>query len=122
MSPDERSLWARAERALTTASRWVEEDPDAAASRAYYAAFYATQAVFVAQGKDYHRHKAVEVAVHRDLVKAGAWSADLGADFSALVSLRHTADYGENAHATVEQARDAVARARRIVDAARALV
>lgn len=121
MSPEESDLWGRADTALATASRLVDHDPDAAASRAYYAAFYAIQAVFSVRGQTYSRHKAVEVAVHRDLVKAGVWSEKLGADFSLLVNLRHTADYGGRSHVGVEQARESVERARRVVQAARKL-
>ena len=55
---------------------------DSAASRAYYAAFHAVTALFALEGRIFARHSALEAAVHRDLVKAGRWSADLGRDFS----------------------------------------
>jgi uncharacterized protein (UPF0332 family) len=121
VSPEEEDLWTRADAALETASRLVEDDADAATSRAYYSAFYAVQAVFVSRGLVHTRHKAVEVAVHRDLVKTCLWDAQLGADFSWLVSLRYTADYGGQAHVAVEHAHRAVECARRIVQAARTL-
>ncbi len=61
-------LWARALQALHTANSTAATDPDAAASRAYYAAFYAVSAMLALEGKTFSRHSALEVAVHRDLV------------------------------------------------------
>jgi len=97
----------------------VSEDPDAAASRAYYAAFYAVSALFALQGKTFTKHRAVEAAVHRDLVKPGTWSRDLGGDFSELVRLRRTGDYGGRSHVSLDEAQEAVNKARRIVQTIR---
>ncbi len=88
MTEQARDLWIRALRALRTAASLVDEDPDSAASRAYYAAFYAISAVFALEDKFFTKHRAIEAAVHRDLVKTGRWPEDLGAAFSELVRLR----------------------------------
>jgi uncharacterized protein (UPF0332 family) len=112
-------LWGRARRALTTASGLTGEDPDSAASRAYYAAFHAVSALFAIEGRQFAKHSAVEAAVHRDLVKAGRWEADLGADYSALLLLRETGDYGGRLHVSAEDAGEAVRKARRILDVVR---
>ncbi len=91
MSPDASDLWARAIRALKTAALLVDNDPDAAASRAYYAAFYAVSALFALEGRTFTKHTAVEAAVHRDLVKPGRWPIELGRAFSELVASRYRA-------------------------------
>ena len=121
MSPEIRDLWDRAVRAYTTAARLVEEDPDAAASRAYYAAFHAVSAYFALQGKEFTKHRGVETAVHRELVKPGLWNPGFGADYSLLVRLRTTGDYGGGLHITPTEARTAVDKALRLLQAVRLL-
>lgn len=65
---------------------------DSAASRAYYAAFHAVTALFALEGRTFTKHTGVEAAVHKDLVKAGRWSSDLGRDFSLCAELRGVGD------------------------------
>ena len=120
MSPESLELWNRAVRSHKTAAMLAQEDPDAAVSRAYYAAFYAVSALFAAQGRTFSRHAGVEAAVHRDLVRAGKWSLELGEAFSSLASLRATADYGVEIHATPAQAAQTVEMAEQILQAVRA--
>ncbi len=117
MNQEAADLWARALRAHTTAARLVDEDPDAAASRAYYAAFYAVSALFTMQGKTFRKHSAVEAAVHRLLVKPGTWPAELGTAFSWLARLRRTGDYGGGIHVAQSEAREAVDKASRLLQA-----
>jgi uncharacterized protein (UPF0332 family) len=85
-------LWERARRALATARRDLPADPDAAASRAYYAAFYAVSALFAAEGKSFRKHSAVETAVHRDLVHLAAAERILDA-----VRAAHPEEFGDPA-------------------------
>jgi uncharacterized protein (UPF0332 family) len=119
MNQEAHDLWLRAVRSYKTASKLVKEDPDAAASRAYYAAFYAVSGLFALQGKTFTQHRAVEAAVHRDLVQAKTWSVDLGASFSWLVRLRRTGDYGGSMHVSPDEAKEAVDKARSILQAVR---
>ena len=72
-------FWERAKDALHVARHDVELSPDAAASRAYYAAFYGVSAHFTMEGRSFTKHSAVEAAVHRDLVRAGIWPKKEGA-------------------------------------------
>lgn len=115
MSPQARDFWQRALRAIETAQATLSGDPDAAASRAYYAAFYAVSAWFSLGGRKFKRHSALEAAVHRDLVQGGLWPQALGADYSFLLRMRDTGDYGGARHVSVEEAEEAVAAARRII-------
>jgi uncharacterized protein (UPF0332 family) len=120
MSPDAADLWARARKARQTSARLVDDDPDAAASRAYYAAFYAVSALLALQGRTFTRHTAIEAAVHRDLVKPGLWPVELGRAFSELVASRYTGDYGGALHVSPDEARELVRQAESIIAAVRA--
>ena len=119
MSPYAKDLWARARDSLRVAEHTLSLSPDVAASRAYYAAFYAVSALFDLEGREYSKHSAVEAAVHRDLVKAGEWSVELGQDYRSLLGLRNIGDYGRAEHVKPEEAQAAVEAAKRIVEAVR---
>ena len=121
MTDEAADLWGRSVRASETAAALLSTDPDAAASRAYYAAFYAVSAWLSLQGRSFARHSAVEASVHRDLVRPGHWSALLGKDYSLLRALRATADYGGGLHVSGSDAKTAVASARGIIEAVRQL-
>ena len=110
-------LWERAQKALLVARTVLSLDADAAANRAYYAAFHAVSAHFSMQGQTFTRHSAVEAAVHRDLVKAGRWPKDLGAGYTMLVALRETGDYGDLAHVSDAEAAEALDVAEQILKA-----
>ena len=117
MSAEVRDWWGRAVRALETARMLTGEDADAASSRAYYAAFYAVSALFANEERSFRKHTELEAAVHRDLVKPGKWSVELGAAFSFLASLRHTGDYGGASHVVPEEAQEAFEKAKAILEA-----
>ncbi|HEX6864799.1 MAG TPA: HEPN domain-containing protein [Thermoanaerobaculia bacterium] len=119
MTPEVSDYWQRAAQALRTAEALVESDPDASASRAYYAAFHGISALFALKQQTFTKHTAVESAVHRDLVKPGLWPVEVGAAFSWLANLRYTGDYGGQEHVLPEDARLAVERARLILEKVR---
>ena len=98
------SLWKRATEALEAARHVRSVSTDAAASRSYYAAFYAVSALFALQGKKFSKHSALEAAVHRDLVRSGIWPTELGQRFSDLVAARKAGDYGEDVRVSKEEA------------------
>jgi uncharacterized protein (UPF0332 family) len=52
-------LWERAKKALAVAKAVSSLDPDSAASRAYYAAFYAVSARFVLKGNAFRSKRDV---------------------------------------------------------------
>ncbi len=112
--PDD--CWVRALEALNVAEHDLPISPDATASRAYYAAFYAVSALFAVEGRSFERHSALESAVHRDLVKTGLWPADLGKGYSRLAQLRTRGDYGGGKHVMQEEAEEAIQIARDIVN------
>ncbi len=101
-------LWERAKKALAVAKAVSSLDPDSAASRADYAAFYAVSARFALGGKSFRRHSGVEAAVHRDLVKAGIWPTELGQGYSQLSAARSIGDYGDLEHVSEARALEAI--------------
>jgi uncharacterized protein len=111
-----RTEWDRALEAFTAATLLLAHGGfDSAASRAYYAVFHAASALFALEGRTFTKHSALEVAVHRDLVKAGRWSADLGRDYSFCLDVRGVGDYGSDVRVDATQAEEATAAARRIL-------
>ena len=111
-------LLSRARRALQTAETiHAEGDYDAAASRAYYAAFYAVSALLALEGKYFKKHSAVRAALHRDLISTDRLPASIGPAYDTLDAFRNTGDYGGIEHVTAEQAAEAVEAARRTLDA-----
>ena len=110
-------IWRRANEALCVAKHDLSVSSDAAASRAYYAAFYAVSAYFALHDKVFSRHSAIEAAVHRDLVRTGLWSTELGRGFSRLAQLRARGDYGGGRHVSDADAREAIQIATGIIEA-----
>ena len=110
-------LWERAKKALAVAKAVSTLDPDSAASRAYYAAFYAVSARFALEEKAFAKHSAVEAAVHRDLVKAGIWPTELGQGYSRLSETRSIGDYGELEHVSEARSAEAIEIAGEILSA-----
>jgi uncharacterized protein (UPF0332 family) len=121
VTPEIADYWDRALQALRTAEKLRGDDPDASASRAYYAAFYGVSALLAFEQRSFvnAKHTGVERAVHRDFVKTGLWPAEVGAAFSWLVSLRYTGDYGGEEHVQPEDAGVAVEKARLVLEAVR---
>ena len=89
-------LWAKAleDRRAAHALRGIAFS--GVANRAYYAVFHAVSALFYFEGNEdlYKKHSAVESAVHRDLVRTGRWTRDVGAAYTSLHELRLSGDYG----------------------------
>ncbi len=110
-------LWDRAGKSLVVARAVLALDPDAVASRAYYAAFYAVSAHFALDDISFIKHSAVEAAVHRDLVKPGIWPKTLGRGYSTLYELRTTGDYGGSKRVSPGEAERAVEIAAAIIEA-----
>ncbi|MBI5091018.1 MAG: HEPN domain-containing protein [Candidatus Hydrogenedentes bacterium] len=116
-----RAFWLRAIRALATASSVTQSDPDCAASRAYYAAFYGVSALFALQDRLFKKHTAVQAAVHRELVSSGRWSKELGAQYSSLLESREIGDYGLMESMTSASAEKAVRAAQCILQAVQSM-
>lgn len=64
-----------------------------AMNRAYYAVFYAVTAALVDRGREFKKHAGVRSAFHRELVKGGLLSTEMGAVYDRLFQDRQHSDY-----------------------------
>lgn len=81
---------------------------DFAASRAYYAAFYAATAVLLDEGLEFSKHSAVIASIHQRLVKTGKLDKEKGKELNWLFELRNVGDYGVTIHVSQQDAERAV--------------
>lgn len=95
---------------------------DFAASRAYYAAFYAATALLLSEGLEYSKHSAVISSIHQRFVKSGRLSREQGKQLNWLFELRSIGDYGGTAHVSGKQAEEAIAAAQEFVQAIQELM
>jgi uncharacterized protein (UPF0332 family) len=88
------TLLARAETELKAARLLADGGfPDQAASRAYYAAFFAAEAALLALGETRSKHSGVIAAFGRLVVKEEGFNPELWGDLRRLFELRNAADY-----------------------------
>lgn len=113
MTPEyEREIAANLERAEQSieaakepaASRFY----DFAASRAYYAAFYAATAALLNEGLVLSKHSGVIASVHQQLVKTDKIDKEQGKELNWLFGLRSVGDYGVTVHVSKEDAERAI--------------
>lgn len=81
---------------------------DFAASRAYYAAFYAAAAALLNEGLEFSRHSGVIASVHQRLVKTGKLDKEQGKELNWLFELRNVGDYGVTVHVSQQDAERAI--------------
>jgi len=117
------ALWRRAEESLAAAEGLLRNGfPDFAASRSYYAVFYAASALHLSAGRRFRKHSGVIAHIHRDYVREGRLPPEIGRILSELADLRDVGDYGVMVHVEPDDAEAAIARARRFLDALKPLV
>lgn len=95
---------------------------DFAASRSYYAAFYAATAVLLSQESELSKHSGVIARIHKDLVKTGKLTKEQGKALNWLFELRSIGDYGVTAHVSKEEAERAIQAARSFLGAIKPLI
>jgi uncharacterized protein (UPF0332 family) len=81
---------------------------DFAASRAYYAAFYASTAALLNEGLELSKHSGVIASVHQRLVKTGKPDKEHGKELNWLFGLRNVGDYGVTAHVSQQDTERAI--------------
>ncbi len=84
---------------------------DFAASRAYYAAFYAATAILLNERLEFSKHSGVIAAIHQRFVKTGKLSREHGKNLNWLFEIRNIADYGGMLHISQSQAEQAISAA-----------
>lgn len=95
---------------------------DFAASRAYYAAFYAATAVLLSEELEFSKHSAVIASIHQRYVKTGKLSKEQGKSLNWLFELRNVGDYGGTAHVSRSQVEQAIQAAERFLLAIKSLL
>lgn len=109
----------KARRALAAAHRELGAgNPDFAADRAYYATFYAAEALLAERQLRYRSHAAVQGAFGLHLVKSGAIDASHHRTLLDAFEARHVAVYGMDPELTSAQALELMRRVQSFVDAA----
>lgn len=108
----------KANRAIVAAKRQVEEgDYDFASSRAYYAAFYALQAVLLTKELSFSKHAGVLSAFNRYFVKPQTFPKEFSGLISRLFRERHMADYEFDLSISESEARKDIQAAQTILQA-----
>lgn len=95
---------------------------DFAASRAYYAAFYAATALLLHEGLELSKHSAVIASIHQRFVKTGKMDAEHGKTLNWLFELRGVGDYGVTQHVSQQEADQAVQAAKGFLNAIKPLL
>jgi uncharacterized protein (UPF0332 family) len=95
---------------------------DFAASRAYYAAFYAATAALLGEGLDLNKHSGVIAAIHQRFIKTGKLSKEQGRELNWLFELRNVGDYGVTVHVLQPDATRAIQAADSFLQAIKSLI
>lgn len=95
---------------------------DFAASRAYYAAFYAATALLLREGLEFSKHSGVIASIHQRFVKTGKLDKELGKTLNWLFELRGVGDYGVTEHVSQQEAERAIQAAKDFLDAIKFLL
>ena len=95
----------RAQTSIKAAKDMIEKEYyDIAASRAYYAAFYAASALLLKEDIDTTKHSGVIASIHRLFVKEGKLDKEQGRNLQWLFDLRGVGDYGVSEHVSAGEA------------------
>jgi len=81
---------------------------DFAASRSYYAAFYAATAVLLDEGLEFSKHSGIIASIHQRLVKTGKVDKEQGKELNWLFELRNVGDYGVTIHVSQQDTEKAI--------------
>lgn len=123
MNKEVQMYLGKAERALVVAQSLLQEGyPADAASKSYYAMFYAAQAALRAQGIEVVKHSAVESFFGRQLVKTGQVDSEYHRLLIRARKLRETADYSVEEEVSEAVARQTLEDAKAFVNVIRTLL
>jgi uncharacterized protein (UPF0332 family) len=113
-------ILGKAQRMLLAAEAALQDGfVETAASRAYYAAFHAIQALLKSVGQTYSKHAGVIGAFHRDFVKTKIFPDEFGKALTRPVKHRDIGDYSYIWELDPEKVREDVRRAGEILDSIR---
>lgn len=113
----------RAEQSIQAAQQLAQSGfYDFAASRAYYAAFYAATAILLHDGLELSKHSAVIASMHQRFVKTGKLNIEHGQTLNWLFELRGVGDYGGTAHVSRQEVEQAIEAASQFLEAIKPLL
>jgi uncharacterized protein (UPF0332 family) len=109
-------MLSKAERAIRAAEVLLHAgESDFAAGRAYYAMFYAAEALLFERGLQFRKHSAVHSALGEHVVHPGVLDARFHRWLLDAFDVRIQADYGVDALITTDDAKAVIAQAREFV-------
>ncbi len=86
------------------------------ASRAYYAMFYATEAILLSKNLTFSKHAGVISAFGKHFVKSGAAGPEYHRYLIEGMELRHVGDYGHSFEITAEQSDHQIRHAEKFIE------
>ena len=123
MTPAVRRLWAKAERSVRAAERLAKSgDADFAASRAYYAMFYAAEALLMLRAVRPSKHAGVLTSLFEQYVKTGVLAKEFHQMLHRAFEARQVGDYGFEETFPAREARTLIRDARKFLRAVHALL
>lgn len=118
MTPAVVALLAKAEQSVAAASLLLDDDyVDFAASRAYYAMFYAVEALLLSKEMSFSKHSAVIAAFGKEFVKTGVMDARFHRMLLNAFDLRNAGDYGTMHFVAEQQVKQVIMDARELLAA-----
>lgn len=91
-------------------------------NRLYYACFYAVSALLLTKDFSTSKHGHLRSLMHREFVKAGMISAELGKHFDLLFNNRQKGDYGDFIKFNKDEVADWFAKTEQFVNHIKAIV
>jgi len=123
LSSEVKANMERAEQAVDAAIKLVSEGYyDFAASRAYYAVFYAASALLLNEGLEFRKHSGVIAAIHQQFIKTGRLDKEVGQNLNWLFELRSVGDCGVTVHVPRIDAEQAIKAARSFLQKIRSIL
>jgi uncharacterized protein (UPF0332 family) len=123
VNPDQEELIQKAQESIDAARLLLSgRFPAFAVSRAYYAMFYAIQALLEGEGLAFSKHSAVIAAFGKNLVKSGRVPAEFHRYVLDAWEARHEGDYAPVSKITSEAARNHVEHAAEFLVLAKSLM
>ncbi len=114
---------AKADQALADAAALAaNRSPTGTMNRCYYAMFYGVKALAVRDGRALNKHRALISYLHREYVKSGRLSMELGRALLAAFDDRAEADYHLMVRFSLEDVARHLDEARQFVAAVKAIL
>ncbi|MEI6221633.1 MAG: HEPN domain-containing protein [bacterium] len=110
-------IMKKANKSLEAAKKLLPETPDFAISRAYYAVFYAMEAILLTKEMTFSKHTAVISAFNQHFIKTNIFPKNFGETLQNLFNERQIGDYEFEETVTIQQAKEEIENATTIITA-----